>query len=89
MKYTAKVRQVSTSHGEYLQTVEITANSEEELEFLLEKYADEGEVDSRIKVDDSEMPRHFNCAGGFASRLESFTDEKGRDLSHIAQGVFE
>ncbi len=87
MKYTAKVMQVNTSQGEYLQTIEITAKDEQELNDLLDLVAD-GTSSPLIKIDDSNLPKNFYGAGGFASKVLSFTDENGKDFSHIVNGAF-
>ena len=82
MKYTAKVEEYATESPSYIRTIVFAANDMEQLETLLDKYADYG-LGEGIEVDDSLMPKRFNESGGFASKLISFTDETGKDFSSI------
>lgn len=82
MVYTAKIRECSSEYGNYTRTVKITADTIQSLEAKLDEFSRFGECDD-VEVDDSQKPEYFNCSGGFSSRLISFTDENGADLSEV------
>ena len=63
------------------------ANSEEELDQQLTEYAELG-IGEGFVVDDSLKPSRFDESGGFCTRLLSFVDENGRDMTFLEKGAF-
>jgi hypothetical protein len=87
MKYKAIVEQFCTESPSYIRTVTMDAQDLDELNKLLDLYANEGEGPG-IEVDDSKMPESFGYGGGFCSKLLSFTDENGVDYRYLDCGTF-
>lgn len=87
MKYTAKVEQFATESPSYIRTVIFEANSEEELDQQLTEYAELG-IGEGFVVDDSLKPSRFDESGGFCTRILSFVDENGRDMTFLEKGAF-
>ncbi len=89
MKYTAKINIVNPRNVGYIKTIEFDAQDEQELEELLDMFA-LGDQSPKIKTDDSLMPKDFylGCAFSCSGENLSFTDENGKDFSHIIKGAF-
>lgn len=81
MKYTAKIEEFG--QGNYVRTIIFTASDVDHLDDLITIFENDGPCGEVIQIDDSLMPPRFGEAGGFASKLLSFVDENGNDISDM------